>query len=85
MFVSYEILNLIGFSFHFLSQKVTDRGMLAQRLADAVNEAEKRSEQTGESFCEGGMEVGDFLREFREQRKLFHVRNAKREMLLAQP
>lgn len=66
-------------------QKSSDRSSLAQRLQEAIDEAEKKSDRTAEEFCEGSIQWADFLRDFREQRKLFHLRNAKKEMLLAQP
>jgi len=66
-------------------QRSSDRTSLAQRLQEAIDEAEQKSDKTAETFCEGSMQWSDFVRDFRDQRKLFHTRNAKKEMLVTQP
>eukprot|EP00299_Pterocystis_sp_00344_P018621 c9294_g1_i2.p3 GENE.c9294_g1_i2~~c9294_g1_i2.p3 ORF type:complete len:182 (+),score=51.51 c9294_g1_i2:526-1071(+) len=66
-------------------QQMTDPSTLVQRLQQAINEAERQSEDTARNFCNGEMQCSDFIREFKEQRKLYHIRNAKKEMLLSRP
>lgn len=59
---------------------------LYNRLVSAVSEAESLSEALEASFLEesrvgkdGGRDVGDFIREYRAMRKLYHLRKERQE------
>ncbi|KAL7271799.1 hypothetical protein RUND412_005425 [Rhizina undulata] len=53
---------------------------LYNRLTNAVSEAEGLSEALAASFLEeGGRDVGDFVREYRGMRKLYHLRKERKE------
>eukprot|EP00298_Acanthocystis_sp_HF-20_P022849 c31061_g1_i1.p1 GENE.c31061_g1_i1~~c31061_g1_i1.p1 ORF type:complete len:343 (+),score=149.43 c31061_g1_i1:55-1083(+) len=65
------------------ANKLLNPQSLAQELQTAVNEAEKESEQIAEQLLDGKLTCSEFLKQFKEKRINFHVRTAKREMILA--
>jgi ESCRT-I complex subunit VPS37 len=54
---------------------------LIDRLSDAIADADHISEQTAQQFIDGELELRAFTRDYLEQRKVYHRRNAKREAL----
>jgi len=55
---------------------------LIERLAIASHEAEMESDAMANRFLGGEMDYKDFIREFMDKRKLFHLRSAKKESLM---
>jgi len=55
---------------------------LIEQLSEAAAEAESQSEATAKKFLSGDMDHKDFMKEFIEKRKLFHLRSAKKESLM---
>ena len=54
---------------------------LIEKLNDAANDAEYSSDSLSKKFLSGDMEQKEFVKEFMEKRKLFHLRSAKKESL----
>lgn len=54
---------------------------LIEKLTDASMEAEKSSEDIAELFVSGKLDHKDFVKQFMEERKLYHLRAAKKESL----
>lgn len=55
---------------------------LAQELAKNINEVDRQSEDLSRRFLDEELEWKAFSKEYLELRKLYHIRNAKREALL---
>jgi len=56
--------------------------VLIQKLSDAANIADTESEQTATDFLNGDIaDHKDFIKKFMDQRKIYHLRAAKRESL----
>jgi len=55
---------------------------LIDRLAVAAQEAEMESDAIANKFLSGEKDYKDFIREFMDKRKLFHLRSAKKESLM---
>jgi len=51
-------------------------------LTEAASEAEQQSDGIAKKFLSGDMEHKDFIKDFMEKRKLFHLRSAKKESLM---
>ncbi|TPX37748.1 hypothetical protein SmJEL517_g00606 [Synchytrium microbalum] len=58
---------------------------LTMQLREAANESDSLSESMADAFREGRVTVDDFLRQYRETRKVYHIRNSKHEKVLRQP
>jgi hypothetical protein len=54
---------------------------LIEQLSKAMEEAEHQSEEIAEHFLSGDMDQKDFVKDFQEKRRLYHLRAAKRESL----
>jgi len=55
---------------------------LIDQLSNAAQEAEMSSDAIANKFLAGETELKDFIKEFMEKRKLFHLRAAKKESLM---
>jgi len=55
---------------------------LIEQLTLAAQEAEMASDDIANKFLGGQIDYKDFIREFIERRKLFHLRSAKKESLM---
>jgi len=55
---------------------------LIEQLSDAATIAEKASDVVAEKFLSGGMDYKEFIKEFIEKRKIFHLRAVKKESLM---
>jgi len=55
---------------------------LIDQLTEAASEAEQQSDGIAKKFLTGDMEHKDFIKDFMEKRKLFHLRSAKKESLM---
>jgi len=55
---------------------------LIEQLSNAAQEAELSSDATANKFLAGEIELKDFVKEFMDKRKLFHLRAAKKESLM---
>eukprot|EP01114_Cavostelium_apophysatum_P017015 TRINITY_DN4960_c0_g1_i1.p1 TRINITY_DN4960_c0_g1~~TRINITY_DN4960_c0_g1_i1.p1 ORF type:complete len:320 (-),score=109.69 TRINITY_DN4960_c0_g1_i1:32-991(-) len=55
---------------------------LIDKLAFAAQETEEQSDAIANRFLSGEMDYKDFIRDFMEKRKLFHLRSAKKESLM---
>ncbi|KAJ3323089.1 hypothetical protein HDU76_013727 [Blyttiomyces sp. JEL0837] len=58
---------------------------LISRLRDGATESEELSESIAQSFLEGKVNVEDFLKNFRETRKVYHQRAMKLERVTRDP
>ncbi|CAG8436470.1 931_t:CDS:2 [Rhizophagus irregularis] len=59
--------------------------ILITKLKSETQQSDDLSEQMAKSFLDGELEVDDFLKHFREVRKVYHLRNAKVERVSKQP
>ncbi|TPX30198.1 hypothetical protein SeMB42_g07957 [Synchytrium endobioticum] len=57
---------------------------LTMQLREAASESESLSDSMAEAFREGRIPVEDFLRQYRETRKVYHMRAAKLERVVKQ-
>jgi len=55
---------------------------LVDGLTRASQEAEQESDDIATRFLNRQMELKDFVRDFMDKRKLYHLRSAKRESLM---
>jgi len=55
---------------------------LIDQLTEAAGEGEQQSDAIAKKFLSGDMEHKDFIKDFMEKRKLFHLRSAKKESLM---
>jgi hypothetical protein len=55
---------------------------LIEQLTEAAAQAEAASDDIANKFLSGQMDQKDFLRDFAEKRKLYHLRAAKKESLM---
>lgn len=62
----------------FRYQKFSPTAIISQ-LAKLAHHSDLQSESIAEAFLSGSKTPEDFLKEFREERKLYHLRNAKVE------
>jgi hypothetical protein len=54
---------------------------LIEKLNDAATTAEDESDGLARKFLNADMDQKDFIKEFMEKRKLYHLRSAKKESL----
>ncbi|CAI2166203.1 4494_t:CDS:2 [Funneliformis geosporum] len=59
--------------------------ILMTKLKSETQQSDELSEQMAKSFLDGELEVDQFLKHFREVRKVYHLRNAKVERVSTQP
>jgi len=55
---------------------------LIDQLTESATEAEQQSEAIAKKFLGGEIDNKDFMKDFVEKRKLFHLRSAKKESLM---
>jgi hypothetical protein len=55
---------------------------LIEQLANAAQESEAESDHIANRFLAGELDYKDFIKEFMDKRKLFHLRAAKKESLM---
>jgi len=58
--------------------------VLAVKLADAAKKVDRESEEISSKFQNGEISIAEFVKQYRDARVLYHLRSAKREMLLTQ-
>ncbi|KAJ3096198.1 Vacuolar protein sorting-associated protein 37A [Phlyctochytrium planicorne] len=71
-------------SFQNLSMRYAPDYIMS-RLRTAVTESEELSESISQSFLGGKSQVEDFVRNYRETRKVYHHRSARLERVLRDP
>src|SRR3989338_6061455 len=54
---------------------------LIQQLSVAISEADKQSELISQKFTNSDIDIRTFLKDYLDARKIYHSRNAKREIL----
>ncbi|CAG8457318.1 17411_t:CDS:2 [Racocetra persica] len=59
--------------------------VLSTKLKAGVQQSDELSEQMANSFLSGELETDQFIKHFREIRKVFHLRNAKVEIVKNKP
>ncbi|KAF0475942.1 williams-beuren syndrome critical region [Gigaspora margarita] len=59
--------------------------VLLTKLKSGVQQSDELSEQMASSFLSGELETDQFIKHFREIRKVFHLRNAKVEIVKNKP
>ncbi|CAG8600751.1 16232_t:CDS:2 [Acaulospora colombiana] len=59
--------------------------VLLTKLKSSVQQSDELSEQIASSFLSGELECDQFLKQFKEVRKVYHLRNAKVEKANNQP
>ncbi|CAG8547312.1 4922_t:CDS:2 [Dentiscutata heterogama] len=59
--------------------------VLLTKLKSGVQQSDELSEQMANSFLSGELETDQFIKHFREIRKVFHLRNAKVEIVKNKP
>jgi hypothetical protein len=55
------------------------------KLKSEVQQSEELSEQIANSFLDGEIEYDHFIKQFKEVRKVYHLRNAKVERIALNP
>ncbi|KAJ3253270.1 Vacuolar protein sorting-associated protein 37A [Borealophlyctis nickersoniae] len=58
---------------------------IISRLRTSIHESEELSESIAQSFLEGKTGPDDFLKQYRETRKVYHMRAAKLERVAGDP